>query len=57
LLVETDFSGEQQETFLSAYGVPVRRDWVNWFALRKVLGNPGLSGAAKLAAIDSAHWL
>ncbi len=57
LLVETDFSGEQQETFLSAYGVPVRRDWVNWFALRKVLANPSLSGAAKLAAIDSAHWL
>ena len=57
LLVETDFSAEQQETFLAAYGAPVRRDWVNWFALRKVLANPGLSCAEKLAAIGSAHWL
>jgi len=57
LLLDVDFSAAQQEAFLAAYGEPVRRDWINWFGLRKLLSNRSLSNASRLAGIQATRWL
>jgi aminoglycoside phosphotransferase (APT) family kinase protein len=56
LLLDVDFSADQQEAFLATYGEPVRRDWINWFGLRKLLSNRSLSNASRLAAIQATRW-
>lgn len=57
LLLDLDFLADQQEAFLAAYGEPVRRDWINWFGLRKLLSNRSLSNEARLAAVQEMRWL
>ena len=57
LLMDVDFSAAQQEAFLAAYGEPVRRDWINWFGLRKLLSNRSLSNASRLAGFQATRWL
>lgn len=56
-MVDADLSVRQKQVVLYAYGADLDAQLLDWFALRRLIGDPGTSGRDKLAAAERHNLL